>query len=150
MTRSIKLVTPREKTEHISAPDKAQSDPNQPNPFHECEVNQAEFLSRHDQHFSHVTPHHQRYLWGSVLTEPKDTIQNWKRTAFPDYEEDKKTQPRYIPATASNGKAATLPVGMHHDGAIVATLNRRIEALETRLKELECSGTTSPEETDSA
>ena len=50
--------------------------------------------------------------------------------------------------TATNGPPATLRSGMLHDGAIVATLNRRIEALEERLKEFEASGAAPPEGAD--
>lgn len=49
---------------------------------------------------------------------------------------------------ATNGTCATLPSGMLHDGAIVATLNRRIEALEERPKEFEASGAAPPEGAD--
>ena len=133
----------------ISTPDKAQSNPNQPNPFHELELGEAEFLALLERHFAHVTPHYQGYLHGSVVTGSGAQTQNWKRTGFLDYEEDNTTQRRYILATASNGQAIELPSGMFHDGAIVATLNRHIEALETRIKELEASGANRPVETDS-
>lgn len=134
----------------ISTPDKAQSDPDQPNPFHERELSEDEFLSRVAQYFTHVTPHHQGYVHGSVITGPDCTPQSWKRTGFLDYAEDTQTQRRYILATASNGKAVTLPSGMLHDGAIVATLNRRIKMLETQISELESTGTITPKETDDA
>jgi len=134
----------------ISTPDKAQSDPNQPNPFHELELNEGEFLDLLKSRFQQVTPHRQGYLHGSVVTGPGKHTQNWKRTGFLDYAEDGTNQQRYILATATNGQATELPSGMLHDGVIVATLNRRIEALETRLRELEASGATAPEETDDA
>ena len=133
----------------ISTPDKAQSDPSNPNPFHELELSETEFLALLERHFTHVTPHYQGYLHGSVVTGSGAQTQNWKRTGFLDYEEDNTTQRRYILATASNGQAIELPSGMFHDGAIVATLNRHIEALETRIKELEASGAIRPVETDS-
>ena len=76
------------------------------------------------------------------------SARNWTRTGFLDYAEDA-TSGRYILAVASNGKAATLPIGRLHDGAIVATLNRRIKALEARVKELEASGAITPEGADS-
>lgn len=149
LTELARVLTPNG-TLVISTPDKAQSDPNQPNPFHELELTEAEFLKLLKRHFKHVTPHHQGYLHGSVMTGPGEQTQNWKRTGFLDYAEDSTTQRRYVLATATNGQASELPSGMLHDGVIVATLNRRIQALETRLKELEASGAPAPEETDDA
>lgn len=132
----------------ISTPDAALSPPDLPNPFHAKELDEAAFLALLTPHFAHVTPYRQGYLHGSVLSGPGEAMQSWKRTGFLDYAADDTTQRRYILATATNGAPATLPTGMLHDGAIVATLNRRIEALEERLKEFEASGCKSPEGTD--
>jgi len=149
LTELTRVLT-RNGTLVISTPDKTQSDPAQPNPFHELELTEAEFLALLKRHFKQVIPHHQGYLHGSVMTGPSKKAQNWKRTGFLDYAEDNTTQRRYILATATNGQASELPSGMLHDGVIVATLNRHIEALENRVKELEASGVTAPEETDDA
>ena len=145
----LKRVLTPDGTLVISTPDKAQSDPNQPNPFHELELSEAEFLALLERHFDHVTPHHQGYLHGSVFTGPNTKTRNWKRTGFLEYAEDITTQRRYIVATASNDQVTELPSGMLHDGAIVATLNRHIKALETRIEKLEASGEHMPAETDS-
>ena len=132
----------------ISTPDAALSPPDIPNPFHAKELDEKAFLALLAPHFAHVTPYRQGYLHGSVLTGPGETMQSWKRTGFLDYAADTDTQRRYIIAVATNGPPATLPSGMLHDGAIVATLNRRIEALEERLKEFEASGAAPPEGAD--
>ncbi|MDA8586990.1 class I SAM-dependent methyltransferase [Rhodobacteraceae bacterium] len=134
----------------ISTPDKAQSDPNQPNPFHERELGEDEFHDLLAEYFSHVTPHYQGLLHGSIVSGPDKASVTWKRTGFLEYTQDDTIQRRYIIATASNDKPRALPAGMLHDGAIVATLNRRIKALETQVKELEASGASLPEETDHA
>ena len=132
----------------ISTPDATLSPPELPNPFHAKELTEKDFLSLLTPRFEHITAYRQGYLHGSVLTGPGGTQQNWKRTGFLDYTADTDTQRRYILAVATNGPSATLPTGMLHDGAIVATLNRRIEALEERLKEFEASGIISPEGAD--
>ena len=129
----------------ISTPDAALSPPDLPNPFHAKELTENDFLALLTRHFAHVTPYRQGYLHGSVVTGPGETHQSWKRTGFLDYAADSDTQRRYILAVATNGPPATLPTGMLHDGAIVATLNRRIEMLEARLKEFEASGDITPE-----
>ncbi len=129
----------------ISTPDAALSPPDLPNPFHAKELDEATFLSLLAPHFETVTRYRQGYLHGSVLSGPGEEQQSWKRTGFLDYGQDDTTQRRYIIAVATNGAAATLPTGMLHDGAIVATLNRRIEALEEKLKAFETSGVKHPE-----
>ena len=129
----------------ISTPDAELSDPDAPNPFHAKELTEKDFLSLLTPHFAHVTPYRQGYLHGSFVTGP-GKARNWTRTGFLDYAEDA-TSGRYILAVASNGKAATLPIGRLHDGAIVATLNRRIKELEARVEELE-AGAITPEGAD--
>lgn len=132
----------------ISTPDATLSDPDTPNPFHEKELDEATFLGLLNRQFTTVTAYRQGYLHGSVLNGPGDSATSWKRTGFLDYACDDSQQRRYILATATHGKVATLPTGMLHDGVIVATLNRRIKALEARVQELERSGDTIPEGAD--
>ena len=132
----------------ISTPDAELSPPDIPNPFHEKELDEAAFLGLLNSQFATVTQYRQGYLHGSVLSGPSDALTSWKRTGFLDYAQDDSHQRRYILATATNGKAATLPTGMLHDGVIVATLNRRIKELEARVQELERSGTTIPQGAD--
>ena len=143
----LKRVLTPDGTLVISTPDAKLSDPEAPNPFHAKELTENEFLGLLDNHFAHVTPYRQGYLHGSIIKGP-GSANNWKRTGFLDYAEDATSGQRYILATASNGKPATLANGMLHDGAIVATLNRRINALEARLKELEEPGAITPEGAD--
>ena len=131
----------------ISTPDAALSDPEAPNPFHAKELTEGEFLHLIRQHFTHVAAHHQGYLHGSFI-KCSGTSKTWKRTGFLDYAEDATSGQRYVLAGATNGTPATLPSGMLHDGAIVATLNRRIAALEARVKELEAPGAITPEGAD--
>lgn len=132
----------------VSTPDAALSPPDMPNPFHAKELNENDFLGLLRTRFAHVTPYRQGYLHGSVLSGPGGDVQSWKRSGFLDYAEDDETQRRYILAVATNGPRATLPTGMLHDGAIVATLNRRIEALEAKVREFEASGAKNPEGAD--
>ena len=144
----LKRVLTPEGTLVISTPDAALSDPDAPNPFHAKELTEDDFLALLHSEFAHLTPYRQGYLHGSIITGP-GPAQNWKRQGFLDYAEDMSGGQRYILATASNGKPATVSNGMLHDGAIVATLNRRIKALEARVKELEASGAITPEGADS-
>lgn len=140
----LKRVLTPEGTLIISTPDARTSDPAAPNPFHAKELTRHAFLALLGTCFTDVTPYAQAYLHGSLIAGPGEVAQNWKRTGFLDYEEEA-ANGRYILAAATNGKPATLPTGKLHDGAIVATLNRRIRALEARVKELETTGAITPE-----
>ena len=131
----------------ISTPDADTSDPGIPNPFHEKELSRGQFLDLLGTHFAHVTPYSQGYLLGSIVTGPGEHTAHWKRTGFLDYEDDGGiTQKRYVLAVATDGESVTLPTGVLHDGAIVASLNRRINELITRVNELEANAQAKAEE----
>lgn len=121
----------------ISTPDSTKSDLKAPNPFHEKELDEQEFLALVNGAFSSVETYYQGYHFGSVMTQSKGTSEAakyWNRAGFLDYVEDGgERQRRYVIAVATNGPAVRLPVGFLHDGLIIASLNKRIHALEAEL-----------------
>jgi hypothetical protein len=129
----------------ISTPDARSTDPNTPNPFHEKELTEDAFLRLIGQTFEHVTTTYQGYHFGSVLTQakPENAPLYWKRTGFLDYAEDGgQAFRRYVIAAASHDEAIELPTGLLHDGLIVASLNKRIAALEAELAKVQEERTT--------
>lgn len=121
----------------ISTPDAAKSDPDLPNPFHEKELSETEFLGLINASFKHVSTFYQGYHLGSVMTASdlaQDVPQNWKRDGFSDYSEDGGAALRhYVIAVASNVSQKCIPTGLLHDGAIIASLKKRIRVLEAEL-----------------
>lgn len=129
----------------ISTPDARSSDPETPNPFHEKELTEEAFLSLIGARFEHVTTTYQGYHFGSVMTRADTTgaHQYWNRQGFLDYTEDGgQTLRRYVIAVASHDMPVDIPVGLLHDGLIIASLNKRIRALEAELAAVNAEKTT--------
>ena len=121
-----------------STPDTRHSDPSTPNPFHQKELTEDEFIELLSGRFAHVTRQYQGYVLGSVISGSGEEAHHWQRRGFLDYEEDGGAAQRfYILACASNAGERFLPNGLLHDGAIVSTLNKRIAELEARVAELQ-------------
>ena len=122
----------------VSTPDIRHSDPSAPNPFHQRELGEDEFLALLSRRFAHVTRQYQGYHLGSVISGGGSDSRYWQRDGFLDYREDGGAAQRfYILACASNAAKRYLPDGLLHDGAIVSTLNKRIAELETELAALQ-------------
>ena len=120
----------------ISTPDAHTSDPEAPNPFHAKELTEEAFHALIGKTFEHVSITYQGYHFGSVMTRADTSgVQRfWNRQGFLDYAEDGgKALRRYVIAVASHEAPVDIPVGLLHDGLIIASLNKRIRALEAEL-----------------
>lgn len=129
----------------ISTPDARSSDPEAPNPFHAKELAEDAFLALIGKTFAHVTTTYQGYHFGSVMTcaGSDGDQQYWTRQGFLEYAADSgQTLRRYVIAVASHEKPVDIPVGLLHDGLIIASLNKRIAALEAELAKVRAEKTT--------
>ncbi|NNE89980.1 MAG: methyltransferase domain-containing protein [Silicimonas sp.] len=128
----------------ISTPDARTSDPDAPNPFHAKELTEAEFLNLIGKTFEHVSTCYQGFHFGSVITreDGSGASQNWSRQGFLDYAEDQQLLRRYVIAVASHDAEVDIPIGLLHDGLIIASLNKRIRALEAELASARAEQTT--------